>query len=463
MPALRARVYTATGIFVGLQVAATFVGLSSWWQVRGACQRQLQLEAERAEVLELGSAIREVYVHQAHTFIDGDAGHLGHLDEGMAAVEGDLQRVEGLSISDDADLARVRELLADNAAWFARSVEPLARAGTLDRTAAVALHAEAERRSAAAEDAVGRVLSAVAAQQDAEVATIARRTAYAWTAVAVLTLAGIAAGLGVASRLVAAVLGPVEALRGAARAFAAGRPAAAREDGDEELAELGRAFNAMVAQVHAAERRRLDVERLAALGEMSGAVAHELLNPLTVILGHPALKQAELGPVRAEAEHARRVVQGLLGFARPGEEPPEPVDLVQAARQSVRRLAFAADEADVTLEVTGAGGPTLVAPPSAVRQVLDNLVQNAIQASPPAGRVEVDVGPGPVVEVRDRGAGIPDPVRPRLYEPFVTGRHHGTGLGLAISQRIVRALDGVLTHRDREGGGTVAVWQVRRG
>ena len=65
------------------------------------------------------------------------------------------------------------------------------------------------------------------------------------------------------------------------------------------------------------------------------------------------------------------------------------------------------------------------------------------------------------VEVRDRGAGVPPSVRPRLYEPFATGRPDGTGLGLAVCQRITTAYGGALAHVDRDGGGTVATWRIR--
>jgi signal transduction histidine kinase len=113
----------------------------------------------------------------------------------------------------------------------------------------------------------------------------------------------------------------------------------------------------------------------------------------------------------------------------------------------------------VTLAVTAAPAVRLVAPPTAVRQVLDNLVRNAIEASPAGGTVEVGLSPDRV-EVRDRGAGVPAAVRARLYEPFVTGRRDGTGLGLAICQRVAVALGGALTHADRDGGGTVATWRL---
>jgi signal transduction histidine kinase len=69
--------------------------------------------------------------------------------------------------------------------------------------------------------------------------------------------------------------------------------------------------------------------------------------------------------------------------------------------------------------------------------------------------------PGVGVRVHDRGPGLPEPVRRRLYEPFVTGRPDGTGLGLAVCQRVVRSLGGRIHHDDRPGGGTTATWVVK--
>jgi len=230
------------------------------------------------------------------------------------------------------------------------------------------------------------------------------------------------------------------------------------ESGNEEVAAVARAFNRMTAAIRSAQEARVRAERLAALGELSAAVAHELMNPLTVLLGHPAMRADALAPVRAEAEHARRVVQGLLGFARPGEEVPESVSLVAAARAAAARVTPEADVRDVAIRVVATEEVAATLPPGAVRHVLDNLIRNAVQASHPGGHVEVRVGPG-AVEVLDRGAGIPATVRERLYEPFTTGRPEGTGLGLAVCQRVARGTGGRIEHEARAGGGTVARWQ----
>jgi signal transduction histidine kinase len=449
MSSLRHRVFLSTGLLIGLQVLGTGLGFASWWQVHQACLHQQTLSTQRDAVLELAAAARESYVHEAHTFIEGGPAHLAHLAETSAAVDGRLAEVSRLGLPSGADLDAVRTAIAASNAWFGLEVAPRARAGELDRATAVLLHAEAERRAQVTEQAIASVLASISNAQAAEVADIGRHTSHAWIVVGLLTLGGAGLGTLIAGGLARSVLGPVGALQAAARSIARGEPARAPEDGDVELAELGHSFNAMVEQTRAAGQRRIQVERLAALGEMSSAVAHELLNPLAVILGHEGLHTPELAPVRAEAEHARRVVQGLLGFARPGEEPAERIDLTEAARTAVDRITPAADHRGIEVHLSSTGPVSLVASPSAVRQVIDNLLRNAVEASPPDTTVEIAVQPGPVLEVRDRGPGVPAAIRARLYEPFVTGRHEGTGLGLAICQRIVRAQ-----------GGTVARWEA---
>lgn len=456
--ALRQRIYAASGLLIGLQVAGTVLGFASWGEVRRAVTEEERLGGQREALMNLAAATREVYVHQAHTLIERGPGHLDHLVEDQVDVDGRLVAVGQLGLP-AADVERIRAAIADSNRWFAAEVVPKAKAGGIDQAEAVRLHGEAERLAGAIEARVMTLEAQLDAAQASERETIAGATQRAWVAVAVLTFGGMVVGITVASRLAKAILGPVEGLSRAAAAFSRGQLAPAPE-GDDELGELGRGFNRMVADVRAAEKRQLGVERLAALGEMSGAVAHELMNPLAVILADPAMRAPAVAASRAEAEHARRVVTGLLGFARPGEEAPEVVDLGDAARAAASRMLPTADLRDIHIEVHAGRGLTTLASPSAVRQVFDNLVRNAIDASPRGGTIDVVVLAGPVVEVRDRGPGIPASVRGRLYEPFVTGKPDGTGLGLAVCQRIARAHGGELQHRDLDGGGTRAVWTV---
>jgi signal transduction histidine kinase len=452
MASLRRRFAAATALLVGFQLAGAVATGWSGARVAAVVEREEAVHVERDAVLAFGDAVREQYVHQAHTFIEGGTGHLDHYAPAAAAAAAALTRVQALGLPGSEDLGAA---YAGFDATFRDGVVPVASRGEMDRAMAAGMHATSERNAARIAGYVADLLAGLDARQAAlqeEAGAATRQALFAAIAFAV----GSALVLLLVTRALAnAVLLPLTRLQDAATRFGAGDPSArAPAPADSELRTVTDAFNRMVEQVSAGEERRVRAERLAALGEMSGAIAHELLNPLTTILGtttDPA--------VREEATHARRVVEGLLGFARPGREATAEVDLAAAVGATVDRLALVADARDVTLAVTAAPAVRLVAPPTAVRQVLDNLVRNAIEASPAGGTVEVGLSPDRV-EVRDRGAGVPAAVRARLYEPFVTGRRDGTGLGLAICQRVAVALGGALTHADRDGGGTVATWRL---
>lgn len=459
-PSLRFRIYAASGLLIGLQVAGTVLGFASWGEVRRACAAEEGIATQRDALMDLSMASREVYVHEAHTLIERGPGHLDHLDEVVGEVDQRLTAVRSSGLPAAMELDAIEGAIRRGNDWFSSEVVPMARAGAIDQAEAVRLHAAAERHATEIEARIGAVSTKLDRAQADERDAITAATQRAWVAVATLTGGGLLIGVLVAARLATSILGPVRALVGAAAAFGEGREGAPAPEGHDELGDLGRGFNRMVAQVRDAERRRVEVERLAALGQMSGAVAHELMNPLAVILADPAMRDPAVAASRAEAEHARRVVTGLLGFARPGEGPAEAIDLGAAADAAAARLLPTADLRDIQITVDAAPGNTTIASPSAVRQVLDNLLRNAIDASPQGGEIEIVVRAGPVVEVRDHGGGIPERVRARLYEPFVTGRPEGTGLGLAVCQRIARAHGGELHHHDRADGGTVAVWTV---
>ena len=457
MPSLRRRFLLGTRLLLTLQVLTSGIVLASWLGVIHVSDGLSALSSWRIAVLAFGTAAREQYVHQAHSFVEGGAGHLDHYAHAAEEAESRLDALHGLDLPDTAPI--LDELRRDHAAfstWFGDNAQPALRRG-VDRPAAVALHGEAELRIGKIEADTARLLEAVEARQSAEQARLTGALQRA--VLASVVLAGLAAivQLGVGRRLAGAVLDPLARLAEVATRFGQGeRAARAPEGGDEELNTLAIRFNAMFQAVTEAEDQRVRAERLAALGELSAAIAHELNNPLTVILG-----RTDDPAVRAEAEHASRVVRGLLGFARPGEEPEGPVDLGALAAEAVHRQGPWADARDLVLTLQPEATLRALTSPSAARQILDNLLRNAIEAAPAGSEVEVRVD-AEAVRVLDRGPGLPASLRPRLYEPFATGRADGTGLGLAVCQRIARAQGGAIHHEDRPGGGTVATWRPGR-
>ncbi len=459
---LRRRFLLATGALFVSQLVTSGLALGSWRTALWSVDRQQALAETRVEVAGLGSAVREQYVHQAHTYIEGGPGHLHHGGEAATAVHDRLDHLDRIGVPEDdrALLATVRRNQAALESWFDERVAPLAEVGALDRVQAATLHAETERLTAETTASVDALLAHLDAASAAEQVRSGRVTTLAVAATLGVAAFGLVVVLFIGRSLANAVLAPVEAIRAAASAW---RPGAPTHDADE-LGELAGAFEAIVAKLGESEAQRLDSARLVALGEMSAVVAHELMNPLAVILGHlPRLEGDGVPVVRAEAEHARRIITGLLGFARPIEQEATQVDVVNAVTEAIDRSVFAADARGITVKLVESMPATLLASPSGVRQILDNLLSNAIEACPDDVVIEVAMCGSPRrVEVRDRGEGIAPAVRKRMYEPFVTGKARGTGLGLAVCQRIARSCGTVIEHTDRPGGGTVATWTLEK-
>jgi PAS domain S-box-containing protein len=209
-------------------------------------------------------------------------------------------------------------------------------------------------------------------------------------------------------------------------------------------------------------------ESLASLGEMAGGVAHELRNSLATLRGYLTLIERRpdeesiadyLAEIRREADHLERVLQDFLAFARPGTARLEEVDLADLARRSAADPSLAGMEVRVraTADVRLRGDAQLL------ERALRNLLHNAAQAQSEAGRkgpidVGIDLVDGGVeLAVEDRGPGVSEEVRERLFHPFATGRRGGVGLGLALAHRIVTLHGGRIRLEDRPGGGTRAL------
>ena len=214
------------------------------------------------------------------------------------------------------------------------------------------------------------------------------------------------------------------------------------------------------AELRAAQAELLRRERLAALGEISAVVAHEVRNPLAVIFNalsslrkqKPVTADAAtlLDIVQEESERLKRVVGDLLDFARPHELS---VDVVPPSRLVASAAAAARGdgaEDEVRFEADD-DLPAIACDEHLLRQALVNLVTNALQAPGRVEPVQVRAFPkgAPVsavcFSVYDDGAGISKEVADRLFTPFFTTRASGTGLGLAIVKRVVEAHGGEIS------------------
>jgi signal transduction histidine kinase len=226
------------------------------------------------------------------------------------------------------------------------------------------------------------------------------------------------------------------------------------------------------ARVEEALRRR---DRLAAMGELASTVAHEVRNPLNAVgMTAQRLKREFLGAVpgdaadRAELEELLsvmtsetqridRIVQQFLEFARPPRLAPEPVDLGALVGDVAGRVRSLAEARGVSLDVDVAGAGTAFVDPAQLRQALDNLLRNAVEATPEGGRVSLAArreDGGHAIEVRDTGRGIEPDHLPRIFDLYFTTKADGTGVGLAVTQQIVAAHGGTIEVDSRPGAGT---------
>jgi signal transduction histidine kinase len=215
------------------------------------------------------------------------------------------------------------------------------------------------------------------------------------------------------------------------------------------------------------ERRLSGAENLAAMGRMTATLAHEIKNPLAIIRGSARRlgkldgeAQRMADSVVEEVDRLSSTVNRYLQFARGGT--PEPGARDDAAATLAATLDLLEGEfraRDCALERDGTFAGLLVPlDAAALKQVWLNLVQNALEAVPPGGRVRVSCrSEAGRVEVRvaDDGPGIPAGVLGRLGEPFFTTRARGTGLGLYLSRQLVQGAGGSITIASRPGAGTI--------
>jgi len=282
-------------------------------------------------------------------------------------------------------------------------------------------------------------------------------SAWVGVLVAFLVLAAMAvAGAALLGRWVASrQTAPIEALRAAAARVAAGdlsaRVGAVPGGGAGEVDQLVRDFDAMTAELESGRARLAASERVAAWREVARALAHELKNPLTPIAmsvellrdarGRPDFGEILDESTRAIGEEVRRLRRIVDEFSRFARLPAPALAAVPAGELAEALLALYPAPPGVELvRAIEPGLPAVQADRDQILQVLLNLVQNALEAMPRGGRLELSArraGEEVIFEVADDGSGIPAELLPRIFEPYVTTKAGGTGLGLAIAERIV--------------------------
>jgi two-component system sensor histidine kinase HydH len=212
-----------------------------------------------------------------------------------------------------------------------------------------------------------------------------------------------------------------------------------------------------------------EAAHLAAVGRLAGSVAHEVRNPLSALRGlvqylakgrEPGSKEAEYAEVAvSEVDRLERVVSGLLEYTRPRQPRRFPLDLRESLQGTLDLMADdpRAQGVDMVLQVDQ-DLPPVPADPDQVRQVMLNLLVNALEALDGRGRllIKAQALKGRVeVSVSDSGPGLPPGDAEQVFDPFFSTRERGTGLGLAIARRMAQAHGGDLKAANAPTGGAV--------
>jgi signal transduction histidine kinase len=250
--------------------------------------------------------------------------------------------------------------------------------------------------------------------------------------------------------------------------------------GREEMAKELAAFRLREADI---ERLHTRAERLEAVAELSASLAHEIKNPLASIRSAAELlakvpaadddTRTLTKLVQRESDRLSRLLSEFLDFARTGVTSVRKVDLVEVAHHAAALVSAHPDKPDrVTIRELFPSKPlVVVGDDDLLHRAIFNLLLNAVQASPPGGEVRIEAAElayhqlppqaerftrgGMMLQVSDEGRGIPESIKDRLFEPFVTTKAGGSGLGLSIVHRAVEAHHGfILVDGNGKGAGT---------
>ena len=462
------RVALVFAVVLGLLLTSLIATLRTFNQLSEAEHEAAALDVAKHTGHKVSGLIREQYIHQAHTIISWDRSHVAHYQVAALEARKATLRLLALPLKPDerAQADEIAKLVARVDEDFGNEILPAVDAN--DRARVHELHERTEEhvdRVVSLSEALNRKLEARAMDAATVEEQLGRHAAILVIGCFALAIAVTGAGWFVIGQSV--LLRLSELRRGALTLARGDLGARVPVRGSDEVADLAATFNDMAASLASHQERLVHSQRLAVLGQVAAGVAHEINNPLGVILGYVSLlKRADpprdgLRIIEDEVRQCQRIVQGLLELARPAASRSDHVNVSELTREALERLLEGGKLANRKVRSPERGSDVFaLGDASALRQVVSNLLQNAIDATTDDGSIDVSVREldGHVeLSVADDGAGIPDHTLRRVFEPFFTTKPTGTGLGLAITHAIVNAHDGSIELNSRPGKGTRAI------
>ncbi len=434
-------------------------------EVAGLVAHMQTGETAIRESLVFATSVREQYIHQAHWIIEQDPHHLEHYEEWLEQVQRGGEALQPLV--PESERWRVAQVLEESRALdevFKAFLVPAMNRG--DTASVVKYHKQADELSQRATKQADFIARSVEQRMAMDHTSATRMTNAGLLTGATCVLLVLSLSVVFTIRLRLAVLKPLEVLASAARRFGSGDfESRVGPVGEGELRAVSIAFDRMAEELEAREKRLIESERMAAIGQLAAGVAHEVNNPIQVIRGYLKTMTAE-SPINViedelrildeEASACQRIAEDLVAFARAPELHPNHVEMEELLRESVRRFGETADGSSQLVHLTAEPGEALV-DAGRLRQVVRNLLVNAAHFSEPDQPIEVTgrrVGEeGYHIAISDTGPGIAPEDRTKIFEPFFTKRSGGSGLGLAVCMSIVRAHGGTISAKNNPDRG----------
>jgi signal transduction histidine kinase len=244
-----------------------------------------------------------------------------------------------------------------------------------------------------------------------------------------------------------------------------------REKLEDSRAQLEKYSSQMEQLANERAEKLKDAERLAAIGATAGMVGHDIRNPLQAIVGDlylvksdlallpgGALKEGikeSLGEIEKNVEYIDKIVQDLQDYAKPLKPTAQVTDFEELFQEVLFKNGVP-ENIDVSYQIEKKA-KKLVTDPMLLKRILSNLTNNAVQAMPEGGKLEIHAHQDAsefVITVHDTGVGIPEEVKPQLFTPLFTTKSKGQGFGLAVVKRMTEALNGTVIFESEEGKGT---------
>ncbi|MCK4307689.1 cache domain-containing protein [candidate division WOR-3 bacterium] len=296
-----------------------------------------------------------------------------------------------------------------------------------------------------------------------------------------ITVAGVFVSLIIAYLLTNRIIKPIKYLVSASKQIANGNlDARVKCNSKDEIGELGETFNFMAGSLKErdeklreyAEQEMMHSERLVTLGQLAAGVAHEINNPLAVVMGRAEFLASEMGDadpiilksiktIEHESGKAASIVRKFLSFARQPEPKFELTDINKLLENSLTLASHQALIEKITIvKNINEKIPKILADPQQIQQVFINVILNAFQSMPGGGKLLVATGmKNGFVETKftDTGSGIAKEDLNKIFDPFFTTKKRGTGLGLAISKNIIDKHSGTIGIESELNKGSIVI------